>query len=87
MKSAFSIATCVLLALLTGGAIHAQTIDWTQKANPANHQVNAVAFRADGQKVLSGTSCYPAGIRMFDVSTSDLEWDYTWEVNICASWV
>ncbi|MFN4080838.1 MAG: hypothetical protein ACK4NS_08045 [Saprospiraceae bacterium] len=76
MNLKFKIANIFLTALLSA-AIHAQTVDWSQKANPANHQVNGVAFRADGQKVLSGTNCHPAAIRMFDVSTSDLEWDYT----------
>ncbi len=63
--------------LILGSAIEAQTMDWTKKGNPLNNQVNGVAFRADGQKVLSGTSCHPASIRMFDVVSSNLEWDYT----------
>ena len=54
----------------------AQTIDWSMKANPLNLSINGVAFRADGQKVLSGTNCHPATIRMFDVSSSNLDWNY-----------
>ena len=54
----------------------AQTIDWSMKANPLNLSINGVAFRADGQKVLSGTNCHPATIRMFDVTSSNLDWNY-----------
>lgn len=56
---------------------HAQTIDWTEKANPIFNSINSVVFRADGEKILSGTNCHPASIRIFDVNTADLEWDYT----------
>jgi WD40 repeat protein len=62
--------------LLMGSIVSAQTIDWTQKANPLFLSVNGVAFRSDGQKVISGTNCHPAAIRMYDVSTAALEWDY-----------
>lgn len=65
-----------LLAVLINDAIEAQTVDWSRKANPMNQSVNGVAFRADGQKVLSGTNCHPASIRMFDVPTGTLDWDY-----------
>jgi len=58
------------------GFCHSQTIDWSMKGNPSNLQVNGVAFRSDGQKVLSGTNCHPASIRMFDVASSHLDWDY-----------
>jgi WD40 repeat protein len=56
---------------------HAQTIDWTVKANPIFNSINSVVFRADGEKILSGTNCHPASIRIFDVNTANLEWDYT----------
>lgn len=68
--------TILLIALLLDNVIQAQTIDWSMKANPLNLSINGVAFRADGQKVLSGTNCHPASIRMFDVASSNLEWDY-----------
>jgi WD40 repeat protein len=66
----------LLFVLLLSSTVQAQTIDWSKKANPLNLSINGVAFRADGQKVLSGTNCHPASIRMFDVSTSNLDWDY-----------
>ena len=64
---------CVLLAHFTFG----QTIEWSQKANPANLSINSVAFDPTGQQVISGTNCHPASIRLFDVATGNLEWDYT----------
>lgn len=81
MKTIKSITTAVLfVVLLISGKTYAQAISvslaWTKKANPYNNSINSVAFRADGQKVLSGTNCHPASIRMFDVTTSDLVWDY-----------
>lgn len=78
MKSQLIVSTIVFMAfsLLTKGDCHAQTIDWSKKGNPLKLQVNGVAFRADGKKVLSGTNCHPASIRMFDVSSSNLDWDY-----------
>ena len=58
------------------GFLSAQTIDWSMKANPEHLSINSVAFRADGIKVLSGTNCHPASIRMFDVASANLDWDY-----------
>lgn len=55
---------------------YSQSINWSMKANPLNLTINGLAFRADGQKVLSGTNCHPASIRIFDVTSSNLNWDY-----------
>ena len=77
MKSQIiKIVTIINLAFLSFDICIAQTIDWSMKGNPYDLQVNGVAFRADGKKVLSGTNCHPASIRMFDVATSNLDWDY-----------
>jgi WD40 repeat protein len=54
----------------------AQTVEWSKKANPDFLSINSVAFRADGQQVLSGTNCHPASIRIFEVSDGSLTWDY-----------
>ena len=62
--------------ILFQSASYSQSIDWTMKGSPLNLQVNGVAFRADGLKVLSGTNCHPSSIRMFDVASSNLNWDY-----------
>ncbi len=66
----------ITFVVLTVGICTAQTMDWSRKGNPLNLQVNGVAFRADGKKVLSGTNCHPAHIRMFDAASSNLDWDY-----------
>lgn len=78
MKNYLKLIRCILVSgiILAVNFIHAQTIDWSVKANPLNLSINSVAFRADGQKVLSGTNCHPASIRVFDVNTSNLDWDY-----------
>jgi WD40 repeat protein len=70
-------AAFIASTILSFGICHSQTIDWSMKANPSFNSINGVAFRADGQKVLSGTNCHPASIRIFDVSTGTLNWDYT----------
>lgn len=48
----------VIMLLLATFKINAQTIDWSHKANPDNLSINGVTFKADGQKVLSGTNCH-----------------------------
>lgn len=58
-------------------AVQAQTVVWSKKANGTNRSINSVAFRADGNKLLSGTNCQPASIRMFDTGSANLDWDYT----------
>lgn len=55
----------------------AQSIDWIMKGNPFLNAVNSVAFSSDGQKVISGTNCHPASIRIFDKSDGTIEWDFT----------
>lgn len=65
------------ITILWYSVIHSQTIDWTRKVNPLDNQINGIAFSADGQKVISGTNCHPASIRIFDVSSGALDWDYT----------
>ena len=67
----------IIFILLEINFSPAQTIDWSMKANPALNSINSVAFRPDGQKVLSGTNCHPASIRLFDINTANLDWDYT----------
>jgi WD40 repeat protein len=69
--------TFIASTILAFGMCNAQTIDWSMKANPTLNLINGVAFRADGQKVLSGTNCHPASIRIFDAATGTLNWDYT----------
>ncbi len=58
-----------------------QSIDWMKKANPTNLSINSVAFSNNGQKVISGTNCHPASIRVHEVSTGTLSWDYIVDSN------
>jgi WD40 repeat protein len=70
-------AILVLIATFIAMVCPAQTIDWAMKANPVLNSVNGVAFNASGQKAISGTNCHPASIRVFDVNTGNLDWDFT----------
>lgn len=47
------------------------------KENPNNLLVNGVAFRAERLKVLSETNFHPESISIFDVTTSNLDLDFT----------
>lgn len=67
----------ILAMLLLASGLQAQVLEWSTQANPMSNSVNGVAFRADGQKVISGTNCHPASIRIFDVSTGNMDWDFT----------
>lgn len=67
----------LILTFLVINSLQSQTIDWSVKANPSSLSINGVVFKEDGQKVLTGTNCHPAAIRIFDVPTSNLDWDYT----------
>jgi WD40 repeat protein len=58
-----------------------QSIDWMKKANPTNLSINSVAFSNNGQKVISGTNCHPASIRVHEVSSGTLSWDYIVDSN------
>jgi WD40 repeat protein len=60
--------------------LYAQTINVTKefhfKANPQGNSINSVAFKSDGSKIVSGTNCHPASIRIFDANSGTLTWDY-----------
>jgi WD40 repeat protein len=55
---------------------YAQSIIWNQKCHPNQRETYAVAFSADGTKVLSGSECSQAHLRIFDVTTGNLTWEY-----------
>ena len=61
---------------------YSQTIDWYASANPLGLQANSVQYSADGLKVLSGTDCHPAKIRIYSSLNGNLEWDYTVSSNL-----
>ena len=79
MHAKFTPLKLITLFILGFGCFDAfsQTIDWKKKANPFSLTINSVSFRADGNKVLSGTNCHPASIRIYDIASGDLNWDYT----------
>jgi WD40 repeat protein len=62
--------------LVLSTVVWAQQPTWTQKANPLSLAINGLAFSPNGQKVISGTNCHPATIRMYDVNTANMDWNY-----------
>jgi WD40 repeat protein len=74
MKKNYIIALAVSICSLN--YVQAQDTLWTRIAQPDSLQVNGVAFSAGGNHVLSGTNCHPAHLRLWDVPTGNLSWDY-----------
>ncbi len=57
--------------------LQSQNILWSKKSNSVSGLATyGVTFSANGEKVLSGSECHPANIRMFDVATGNLDWNY-----------
>jgi len=50
---------------------------WTQTANPGLLPVNGVAFTKDGNRIISGTDCHPARMRIYNTQNGNIDWDYT----------
>ncbi|MFN5984303.1 MAG: T9SS type A sorting domain-containing protein [Fluviicola sp.] len=53
-----------------------QTIDWTTKANPSNLTINSVAFTTSGDKVMAGTNCHPAYIKIYESGNGTQTWEH-----------
>lgn len=67
----------ILLAMFTANSLQGQSVVWSAKSNSTSGLATyTVTFSADGAKVLSGSECHPANIRMFDAETGALEWSY-----------
>ncbi len=64
-------------ALLFSASLFGQTIEWSNKGNAQILDTYGAGFSADGKKVLTGSSCSPSAIRMFDAATGNLDWDLT----------
>lgn len=75
-------ALAILFLLISALSLNAQNVFWSQIAHPDGLQVNGVAFSADGNKVLSGTNCHPAKIRLYDASNGTITWDYTVDMSL-----
>lgn len=58
-------------------SLQGQSIVWSQKSNSDGFLATyGVTFSSNGEKVLSGSECHPANIRMFDAATGNLDWSY-----------
>jgi WD40 repeat protein len=53
-----------------------QTIDCTTKANPSNLTINSVAFTTSGDKVMAGTNCHPAYIKIYESGNGTQTWEH-----------
>jgi len=69
----FSVAAAFSLLGLNASA---QTTIWSNKANSQTREAYAVAFSSSGDKVLSGSECHDARIRVWNAQTGSLDWDY-----------
>jgi WD40 repeat protein len=74
MNNIFAIVISFLFFGLSN--LQSQTIIWSKKSNSLPLSTYGVAFSANGEKVLSGSECHPAAIRMFDVATGNMDWNY-----------
>lgn len=67
-----------LLAILVsmGSILNAQSIIWLNYSHPQVRATYDAAFSSDGLKILSGSECHEAHIRIFDVVNGNILWDY-----------
>lgn len=69
--------TSITLAILLSSAMaHAQTQLWSGACNNLDRDAYAVVFNGDGTKLVSGSECPQARIRVWDAATGNLTWDY-----------
>ncbi|MBK7245984.1 MAG: hypothetical protein IPH98_19450 [Saprospiraceae bacterium] len=66
----------IIFTFICSIGVQSQSLIWSKKSNPYFNSINSIAFNGDGTKVISGTDCHPAAIRMFDVNTGTLLWNY-----------
>jgi WD40 repeat protein len=62
--------------LFSAWTLHAQNVIWNRKCHPNQRETYAVTFSADGSQILSGSECSQAHLRVFDVASGDLNWEY-----------
>ena len=67
----------IFFLIILQSSLFGQSILWTKKVNPSILSINGIAFSNNSNKVLAGTDCHPAKIRIFETSSSNLIWDYT----------
>lgn len=54
----------------------AQAIVWSNFSHPLQRATYDAGFSSDGTKVLSGSECHEAHIRVFDAANGSILWDY-----------
>ena len=64
----------ILIALSINA--HAQSVVWSKKCHDQQRETYGVAYSIDGSKVISGSECHPASIRLWDAQNGDMIWDY-----------
>ena len=64
-----------LCAIAFTGLVRAQTPVWDNACHPDDRETYAVAFSSDGSKVLSGSECDNAHVRIWESSTGNMTWD------------
>lgn len=65
-----------LLLLFASNNLFSQTIIWNQDSAPYDRETYAVAYSADGTKVISGSACHAARVRIWNSVDGNLVWDY-----------
>jgi WD40 repeat protein len=69
-----TILTSAILGIT--GMVTAQTLVWSGECNNLSRDTYAVVFNGDGTKLISGSECPQARIRLWDANNGNLEWDY-----------
>jgi WD40 repeat protein len=69
-----TILTFALLGI--AGVATAQTQLWSGACNNLDRDAYAVVFNGDGTKLISGSECPQARIRVWDANNGNLDWDF-----------
>lgn len=69
--------TCIYAIIgLTYANIFSQSPIWIRKCHSESRETYGVAFSNDNSKILTGSECHQAQLRIFDVLTGDISWQY-----------
>ncbi len=71
-----NLRTITLGTTLLSLSLHAQTVLWNDQAHPDDLATLSAAFSGDGAKVISGSECDSARVRIWDVTTGNIIWDH-----------
>lgn len=66
----------ILAFILIQQAANAQSLIWNNASHPDPREVYGVAFSSDGTKALSGSECHETRLRLWDVQTGGMLWEY-----------